>query len=213
MVGPVILCSFKSRALLLVNASDAAGDSTIPRQPVSVLKIRVLHQRCHHCVSLETSRRFASAVRCSNACLSAEADAGERTRYSSQVSRKNEKITIQSDNCIYMSRRFSRLNCPAKQPHIFESCIRVQTRNVIIFIPVHCVHYLPVRFKPAPSTVHCRSTRYNTMSCLPNLDISHSGRSSAAQHKIYTIPQLSTEVAEAVCGTVRDYTEDEQSSL
>ena len=72
-----------------------------------------------------------------------------------------------------MSWRFSRLNCPAKQPHIFESCIQVQTRNVIIFIPIHCVHYLPVRFKPAPNTINCRSTRYNTMSCLANLDISH----------------------------------------
>ena len=47
MVGPVNRHSPKSCALLPTNASNAADDSTIPRQPTLVLKIRVLDQYCH----------------------------------------------------------------------------------------------------------------------------------------------------------------------
>ena len=47
MVGPVDRHSSKSCTLLLANASDAADDGTIPRQPSLVLKIRVLDQCCH----------------------------------------------------------------------------------------------------------------------------------------------------------------------
>ena len=82
-----------------------------------------------------------------------------------------------------MSRRFSRLHCPANQPHIFKTCIRIQTRNVIVFIPIHCVHYVPVPFKPAPSSINCRSTRYTTMFCLPHLAISHT--ESSGQIEIF----------------------------
>ena len=83
------------------------------------------------------------------------------------------KLQYTSGNCIYMSRRFSRLNCPAKQPHIFESNVRVQTRNVIICIHVHCFNYVP--FSRATDTQYYKLLIYplHAMSCLANLGISH----------------------------------------
>ena len=47
VVGPVIVTRFRPCALASMNAYDAALDGTIPRQPSSVLKIRVLLWHCH----------------------------------------------------------------------------------------------------------------------------------------------------------------------
>ena len=142
VVGPADRHSVKSCALSSMIAADAAFDSTIPSQSNLVLKIRVLFF-----VLLPTAcvRRPVDRLR-SRCDVHTSASPPKQMqargiRVHSHNSRKNERITIQSDNCIYMSRRFSRLHCPAKQPHIFKTCIQVQTRNVIIFIPVHCVHY------------------------------------------------------------------------
>ena len=53
---------------------------------------------------------------------------------------------------------------PAKLPGETTAHFRIMysssNTNVITCIPVHCVHYLPVRVKPAHSTANCRSTRY-----------------------------------------------------
>ena len=174
MVGPVDRHSSKSCTLLPTNASDDAADSTIPRQPSSVLKIRVLFHLLTPIVYVRRSvDRLHSRYSIHTSASPPKQMQARETQFAHTIQGRMERITIQSDNCIYMSRRFSRLNCPAKQPHIFESCIQVQTRNVIMCILIHCVHSIPVRFKPAPSTINCRSTRYNTMSWLPNLAISH----------------------------------------
>ena len=142
MVGPADRHSVKSCALSSMIASDAALGSTIPSQLDLMLKLRVLFflllpsAKVWRPVDGLRSRYDVLILASPPKQMQARG-----TRIHSHDSRKNERITIQSDNCIYMSRRFSRLNCPAKQPHIFKSCIQVQTRNVIIFIPVHCVHY------------------------------------------------------------------------
>ena len=79
VVGPADRHSVKSCALLSMIASDAALGSTIPSQLDLMLKLRVLFLlAATKREGLETSRQFAFTVRCSDTCLSAEADAGQR---------------------------------------------------------------------------------------------------------------------------------------
>ena len=78
--------------------------------------------------------------------------------------RKEYKASLSTD--IYMSRRLSRLNCPANQPHIFESQIKFKYEMSLSVFPF----IVPIRYHyRATNTQYCElliyPLHYNVLSC------------------------------------------------